>query len=294
MRKLIMIAALLAAGSAVADIVRVTIPIDGALCGFCMAGIESRFKSTQPGMTGYRLSIRERIADLEFDGTRPVDVEALRKIIADYGYTPRDPIVTVRGTVQRAGESELWLQGANVKERYRLLGSLSASEANGVVIVTGTLESKGETRTLRIAQLPPGNTTAVAEPREERQPVARVAARDWQTEFAPEHLLQHVETLKLSNEQVAALKKVDESLQEELRKHRELITHCDGEVFETLAQRMILAPEDERFILHEVEEITEAQTKVAVARARAALAAWKELQPGQRKRWIEIVTKSAS
>lgn len=92
---------------------------------------------------------------------------------------------------------------------------------------------------------------------------------------------------------MAALRKVDELLQEELRKHRELITHCDGEVFETLAQRMILAPEDERFILHEVAEITEAQSKIAVARARAALAAWKELQPGQRKRWIEIVTNSA-
>lgn len=154
MRNLMIVVSLLAAGPTVADIVRVTIPIDGALCGFCMAGIESRFKATQPGLTGYRLSIRERVADLQFDGTRAIDVEALRKIIADYGYTPRDPIVTVRGTLQRAGESEWWIEGVNVKDRYRLLGSDAGSDTGGVVTVTGTLARAGDTRTLRVAERP--------------------------------------------------------------------------------------------------------------------------------------------
>lgn len=100
--------------------------------------------------------------------------------------------------------------------------------------------------------------------------------------------------MRLSNEQVAALKKVNDVLQKETLKHRELVTHCEGEVFEILAQRMVLTAEDDGVILREVEEITEAQSRIAVARARAALAAWKELKPGQRKRWIEIVTGSAS
>lgn len=298
MKKLIMIAVMLAASSAPADVVRVTIPIDGALCGFCMAGIESRFKSTQPGLTGYRLSIRERIADLQFDGTRPVDVDALRKIIADYGYTPREPIVTLRGTVERSGESDVWLQGVNVDERHLLTNPtasvLAAAQKNAIVTVTGTMTTAGQSRAIVLVE-PPSRLPTAAEPREEKREAPRVSVNgEWQMSFAPEHLLQHSEALKLSSEQVIVLRKANDALHEEIRKQGEVITHCDGEVFETLAQKMMLGPDDERFILHEVEEISEAKSKIALARARAALAAWKELQPGQRKRWIEIVTQTGS
>lgn len=86
---------------------------------------------------------------------------------------------------------------ARVKERYLLVNpdaTLSrAAEKNEVVSVTGKLEITGRSQALRITG-PSTDKMPAADPREERHSTPLTATpRDWQAEFAPEHVLQHAE-----------------------------------------------------------------------------------------------------
>jgi hypothetical protein len=273
-----------------------------------MAGIEPRYRKTAAGLADYRLSIRERVADLRFAGTEPVEVDRLGKVISDYGYTPRPAIVTARGRLVLrtatdarpalelrgiAVEGEVFLvqpSGPETLAEYQAL--LSAAERGDIVRVTGTLEPvTGEPRRQRVLRLVgQGSSTEDASPpaaSAPAQPQDRTGAS--LARFTVEHFLEHGVELGLTAEQLTAVSAIEAGLQEKRRGTEELAAHCGSEIREALSR--MVSPEDEEFILREAREIAVAEAELLKAEAAALVAAWKQLNLRQRRKWFDIAER---
>ncbi len=102
--------------------------------------------------------------------------------------------------------------------------------------------------------------------------------------FDPEHLLKQQDFLLLSPEQVQQLKAIQGELDEVREKPQGIITHCAGEINEIIQGQIDLTEADEKRILHEVEEINEAEAALRIAAVKAHLKAWKVLTKEQRRK----------
>lgn len=105
----------------------------------------------------------------------------------------------------------------------------------------------------------------------------------WLSSFDPTHILSQREKLKLTPQQEQKLNDILQELKEAKAQNEGVISHCSGEIREILERKFELAEKDEVMILHELEEVNEAEAALRVATVKAHLKAWKILIQEQRK-----------
>lgn len=64
------------------------IRVDGLSCPFCAYGIEKKLKQL-PGVTGIEMDMEQGIVTVRMTSGAQVDEAALRRAVADAGFTPR-------------------------------------------------------------------------------------------------------------------------------------------------------------------------------------------------------------
>lgn len=93
---------LLTPEGAQAQILEVRQTVFGMDCAPCAYGLEKRLKKID-GVTSARVSLNEGLATAHFDGEAPTRLATIREAIHESGFAAQEALVTVRGTLRKAG-----------------------------------------------------------------------------------------------------------------------------------------------------------------------------------------------
>lgn len=119
-----------AAGAGAAGLLEVDQSIFGMDCAPCAYGVE-RGLNKLPGVKSVRVSLNEGKSVIQFKPDAAADLEQIRKIIRDNGFTPKAATLTMAGTLVQEGQE--WLLDAGPAGRYRLdqvwVGKAKAGQA---------------------------------------------------------------------------------------------------------------------------------------------------------------------
>jgi copper chaperone CopZ len=121
----------LAPAAGAAGLVTVDQSVFGMDCAPCAYGVERGLKKL-PGVESVRVSLNEGRSVIQFKPDAAVNLEQIRKIIRDNGFTPKAATLTVAGTLAQSGKE--WFLDAGAAGRYRLDPSLVGKAASGQTV----------------------------------------------------------------------------------------------------------------------------------------------------------------
>lgn len=141
----------LAPAAGAAGLVEVQQVIFGMDCAPCAFGVERGLKKL-PGVESVRVSLNEGKTELRLKPNAAVDLEQIRAVIRDNGFTPKAATLTITGTIERTGED--WVLDAGTAGRYRLDPTLVQVAAGQTV----TLQAEAAEGVNDRLTPPPGKT----------------------------------------------------------------------------------------------------------------------------------------
>lgn len=130
--------------SALAQVEKVEIRVDGLACPFCAYGLEKKLKKIE-GVEKVQINVKDGIATLRSKKGKSVEFENLESVVKDAGFTPREITATVVGKVGQSdgtlvfsvtGSDGMFIINDNA-EFQKLTSALKGSEKR--VRITGRL-----------------------------------------------------------------------------------------------------------------------------------------------------------
>ncbi len=121
--------------SALAQVEKVEIRVDGLACPFCAYGLEKKLKKIE-GVEKVQINVQDGIATLRSRKGKSVEVENLESVVKDAGFTPREITAIIVGKVRQSDgtlvfsvtDSEVEFIVKENEELQKLRSKLAGSE----------------------------------------------------------------------------------------------------------------------------------------------------------------------
>ena len=107
-----------------AEIEKATLQVDGLSCPFCSLGLEKRLKKV-PAIDTIQIHMKQGLTEIKPKSGKKLDLSQLHKAVKDAGFTLRDVVLTVTGTIVPQ-EEMLVLQSTGDGTRFLLFDSKHA------------------------------------------------------------------------------------------------------------------------------------------------------------------------